>query len=320
MGIKRLGRKRLHAIEKLAILKDISAGDAMKNAIVSATQHREGQKLITDIVLDLGSSDVTLLTKATSAGLAVSDAENKGHICQITDAVFGIVTSVETICLEAISDGTLTNFDLTHGTIASGGTVGVAPSGTPTSVKEDIGTLAQHETVAYDAQELQNRYLFLTSGAATTQKASATIDCTDATPGNITDGVDTIRLIDSGESPVLFVAESDTAYNAGSPQANKFNIGSMTTAAHLATSLAEGINHNGAFTAEVTDSTKVTVTHATSTATSNHQAGYLLNDDPQAQNGISIGAFTGGIDDGQAISSGKLLIRVTGFVAFDDVS
>ena len=45
MGIKRLGRKRLAAIEKLGILKDISASDAMKSAIVSATQHREGQKL-----------------------------------------------------------------------------------------------------------------------------------------------------------------------------------------------------------------------------------------------------------------------------------
>ena len=63
----------------------------------------------------------------------------------------------------------------------------------------------------------------------------------------------------------------------------------------------------------------ITVTHAAVTATSN-QSNYLVNDDPEASNGISVGNFTGGIDDGQAISSGKLLIRVTGFVAFDDVS
>ncbi len=315
MGIKRLGRKRLAAIEKLGILKDISAGEAMKNAIVSATQHREGQKVVTDIVLDLGSSKVSLLTKATAAGLVVSDSSNQGHICTISDAVFGIVTSVETICLEAITDGTLTDYDLRHGTA---GLMGVAPSGTPVDIATDIGAKGEHKTTAYDAEELKGRKLFLTSGTATTQKASAVIDCTNAVVGNLADGVDTIRLIDSSGAAVLFVAESDTIFSGGA-QANKFNIGSLVTTANLATSLAAAFDLNAAFDAVVTDSTKVTVTHAASTATSNHQAGYLLNDDPQALNGISIGAFTGGIDDGQAISSGKLLIRVTGFVAFDDV-
>ena len=317
MGIKRLGRKRLAAIEKLGILKNISASEAMKNAIVSATQHREGQKVVTDIVLDLGSSTAGLKTKATADGLPVATTtSDAAYVCQVTDAVFGIVTSAEVICLEAISDGTLTEFDVKYAT-GDDGDLDTAP-GTPVAIKASVGALGYHQTAAYDAQELKNKYIYVTAGAITTQKASAVIDCTDAVVGNLADGVDTIRLIDSAGSPVLFVAEDDRAFGA-TAQANKFNIGSLATTANLATSLAAAINLNAAFDAEVTESTKVTVTHAASTATSNHQAGYLLNDDPQALNGISIGAFTGGIDDGQAMASGKLLLRFTGFVAFDDV-
>lgn len=192
------------------------------------------------------------------------------------------------------------------------GVLGAHASG-DTVIKEGIGTIGKHTLTSYNAQELKNKFLYLTAGAATGQVASAVIDCTNATVGNLADGVDTIRLINSSEAAVLFVAESDTAFG-GTAQANKFNIQGLATPANLATSLQIAIDNNAAFDAVVTDSTKVTVSHAASTATSNHQAGFLLNDDPQAPNGISIGEFTGGIDDGVAVSSGKLLIRVTGFL------
>ena len=336
MGVKRIARKNLYNAEKLGIDKasDVDVSPAMRKALISATQHRVGYKVITDMVFDFGASAAALLTKALAAADPVGPSGTAvSYLCNLGESTFGIVSSVETICLEAITDGTLTDYDLQ---LAGDGTLDGDPSSGndgyfgsdatgDSALLEGIGAvvgvhkIASMEGTDFSARALQNRYLYLTSGAATGQKASAIIDCTSATPGNIADGVDTIRLINSdGSTGVLFVAESDTAYNAGSPQANKFNIGSMTTTAHLATSLAEGINNNGAFDAVVTDSTKVTVTHAASTATSNHQAGYLLNDDPQASNGISIGEFTGGIDDGVAISSGKLLIRVTGFMVPDD--
>lgn len=343
MGIKRLGRKRLHAIEKLGILKDISPSDAMKDAIISATQHREGHKVITDIVLDLAKTGSSLLSKATGDGLVVSTSSGRGEICQITDAVFGIVTSVETVCLEAISDGTLTDFDLKEGSVASGGTLGVAPSGTPVAVQADIGTFGQHTTKVYDdhANGLRDRYLFLTSGAATGQKATATINLGNADYTKVVSGITTIRLITSnGSAKVPFVADNSIAWDASSPAANKFGIGSssgsggdMDNLQKLTYAISNAIRkHSSADSVFTTDAasrnntgnvaasnaTSITVTHAAATATSNHD-NYLI-DDPQDLSLIEVGAFTGGIDDGVAISSGKLLIRVTGFMVPADAS
>ena len=57
------------------------------------------------------------------------------------------------------------------------------------------------------------------------------------------------------------------------------------------------------FSAAVEATSKVRVTHATTTVTSNHDN--FLIDDPQAASGITVPAFTGGLDEGQAISSGR---------------
>ena len=321
MGIKRLSRRRMAAIEARGIKKGIGCSPAMGGTIISATQHREGLKVTTDILYDLGASGTSILTKGLAAadpiGISGTDVS---YICKLTAAVFGSITTIETVCLEVITDGTLTDYDLMYGD-ADGylGSDASNDSLLANEASEDIGSaVGVHRISTFDAAaDIADKYLYITAGAATSQKASAVIDCTNATPSNIADGIDTIRLIDSGGAAVLFVAESDTTYSAGA-QTNKFNIGSMTTTAHLATSLKLAIDNNGAFDAVVTDTTKVTVTHAASTATSNHQAGYLLNDDPQASNGISIGEFTGGIDDGTAITGGKLLIRVTGFMPMAD--
>lgn len=322
MTMRRLDRKRLFEVEKKGQTVDVSPSAVMKNALISATQHREGQKLTTDMVFDFGASGAGLLTKALGAGDVVGTSA-VSHLCTVTDAVFGVVSKIETVTLEAISDGTLTDYDLMFagdglldGDPSSGNDGVLGGNATnETAIQTDMGTLGKHTLTSYNAQELKNRFLYLTAGALTGQKASAVIDCTDAEVGNLADGVDTIRLINSdGSTGVLFVAEDDTAFG-GTAQANKFNIGSLATKANLATSLAAAIEANGDFNAIVGPGTeKVTVTHATATATNNHQAGFLLNDDPQASNGIVIGEFTGGIDDGQPMASGKLLIRVTGFV------
>lgn len=320
MGIKRLGRKRLAAIEKLGILKDVSASEAMKAAIVSATQHRQGQQVITDIVLDLAKAGSSLLTKATADGVAVAASSGNGAICQITDSVFGIVTAVDTICLEGISDGTLVDYDLIEGS-AAGGTLGVAPGGTPASVHANIGVLGKHSTKAYDdhAAGLKDRFLYLTAGAATGQKASATIDCGDAVIANIVSGITRIRLAQDDGNTIDIVA--DSSKNKASTTDGFFGISDVSTTAHLAESLAAGIGGtdggSGDYTTSSPTTTTVLITHAASTVTNNGTN--FLVDDPEKASGIVVPSFSGGIDSGVAITSGKLLIRVTGFVAFDDV-
>ena len=341
MGTKRLGRRRLAAIEKLGILKDISTSSAMGKAVVSATQHREGQKVTTDLVLDLGSSTAGLKVRATGEKFPIgTTTAAPSYVCRVTDAVFGVVTAVDVVCLEAISDGTLTDFDVMFATGADGDLDTEATS--DTAIKTAVGALGYHDVAAYDAQELKDKYIYVTSGDATSQKASAVIDLSAAVAGNVTTGVTTVRLINSdGSTAVAFVADSSIAWDEATPAANKFGIGAssetgtpaMDNAQKLTYAISHAINRNAAFGTDATSRdktggandnsagdnlTSITVTHAASTATSNH-ANYLVNDDPQAPVGITVGAFTGGIDDGQAMASGKLLLRFTGFIAFDDI-
>jgi len=339
MGVKRLSRKNLYNSEKLGIDKsgDIDVSSAMKSALVSATQHREGYKVVTDMVFDFGASAAALKTKALAAADPVGPSgTDVSYLCNLGESVFGIVSQVETICLEAISDGTLTDYDIMFagdgnldGDPSSGNDGFFGSDATGDSLlKANIGILGKHELMSEDggdfsARALQNRYLYLTSGAATTQKATATIDCSSAVHGNMTNGFDIVRLITSdGATAVNFVSDSGSGNHDSAGADLKIKIAGMSSAADLAQAISRGINANANFSTDADSqagsSTTVTVTHAASTATSNHD-NYLVNDDPQASNGVVVGAFTGGIDDGVAISSGKLLIRVTGFMTPDDL-
>lgn len=321
MTMRRLDRKRLYEVEKLGQAVDVGTSDVMKDALVSASQHRQGHMLTTDMLFDFGTAKATMLTKALAAADPVGTAgTGVSYLCQITDAVFGIVTTVEVFTLEAISDGTLTNFDLMLG---NGDGFFGSDAGGGATIQTDIGLVGYIGATGYDDEDLKDKYLYLTSGAATGQLATATIDCSAAVHGNMTNGVDTIRLITSdGATAVNFIANSGGNHDDSGTDL-QIKIGGMASAADLAQAISRGIHANANFTTDADSragsSTTVTVTHVTSTANSNHD-NYLLNDDPQASNGIVVNAFTGGIDDGQAMASGKVLIRVTGFVTPDDLA
>ena len=158
-----------------------------------------------------------------------------------------------------------------------------------------------------------NKYLYITAGAATTAKAGCIIDCSSATVANVTTGITTIFLDTHDGTRVKFVADSGTAYNGGA-QANKFNIGSVTTTAHLAEGIKLGIDNNANFSASRVDSA-VSVTVSTVALNSNNNN--FLTDDPEKESGIVVPNMTGGIPN--QITAGKLLIRVTGFIVNDDL-
>lgn len=317
--MRRLDRKRLFEAEKLGKTVDVGASAVMKDAIVSATQHREGHKLITDVVVDLGSSLVDLKTQGVAAADPIgTEGTSVSYLCKVTDAVFGEVTAVESVCLEAITDGTLTDYDLMYGD--NNGYLG-SDASNDVALKEDIGTLGQHEimveTTDFTTGVLSDKYIYVTAGAATTKKASAVIDCSSATIGNVVSGVTRIRLTaDDGTTEVDFVADSGTIFS-GAAQANKFNIGSVTTVAELAQGIAIGINNHASFSASPVDgsSDTITVTVANVSTTSNNEN--FLVDDPTNASGIVVNDFSGGIPND--ITSGKLLLRFTGFVAPSDI-
>ena len=325
MGVRRKSRRRLAAINKKGVIKDVTASTAvMSNNIVAASQFRMGQMVVTDMVLDLAGAKNTLYTKAVGAADPIgTNSTDVSYVCKLGESVFGVVTQVETVNLEQCTDGTLKDYDLMFATGADGFLGSDATSAT--ALASDIfasggSAIGKHSTTQVDtsvsARGLLNKYLYITAGAATTAKATATIDVSSATVGNVKTGITRIRLTADDESEVDFVADSGTAYG-GSPAANKFMIGSVSTTAHLSEGIAKGINNNANFSATPTDgsSTTITVTVANVTATSNNTN--YLTDDATNASGIDVGSFTGGMPN--AITAGKVLVRVTGFVIPDDL-
>ena len=322
MGVRRKSRARIAAINKTGLIKDVSPSPkVMINNIVEASQFRMGQMVITDLVLDLNSTKNTLFSQATAAKMPIgTNTSDVSYLCQLTQAVFGVVTQVETINLEQCTDGTLKDYDLMFGD--GDGFLGSEASN-DTALATDIfasggSALGKHTTTQVDtsvsANGLLNKYLYITSGAATTAKAGAIIDCSSATVGNVTSGVTTIFLDKHDGTRIPFVADNANAYNSGTESANKFNIGSVTTTEHLAEGIKRGIDNNANFTAvRVESAVSVTV----STVATNSNNANFLTDDPEKESGIVVPNMTGGIPN--QITAGKVLIRVTGFIVNDDL-
>jgi len=337
MGIKRLGKKRLYGVEKqgLDVFETIGSSDLMRKCISKATQHREGKKIITDILIDLGSSQQELISggAASAANDIIGAGSSAAHVCQITESVFGTATSIEMVCLEKPvgSSGQLTGanaFQLAFGTAANGVLNGTATS--QTQIKASIGDdLGVHHLVEYDrwdssTSSLKDKYIYFALGSAATTKAVAA-------SAKITVGADfeTAQLQDDVTRFVL-VAEDGTVitqiFNASTLKGNSTSgdvgYGGTPSLAEMATSIGAAINNGasgGKFTATVSDK-EVSIVQDTAGSSGNttiafingvSAAGAALTAD------ITVESFSGGITVGDAnpITAGKFLLRITGFAA-----
>tara|TARA_R110002020_G_scaffold100972_15_gene238373 strand:- start:12 stop:623 length:612 start_codon:yes stop_codon:yes gene_type:complete len=166
---KRLGRKRLYALEKKGQSNSNKPAAGMTDAIGHTKVSRDGQQITTEITIDLGSSKYAgggLIQCATAN--AVIGSGSTAHLGQITTAVNGIVTEVELICLETPTGAvTGSDIDVSYGT----GSTGVySSSAGMTSLLASAGeNLAIGYNVVTDVDDnaLVNKYLYLTNGFAT---------------------------------------------------------------------------------------------------------------------------------------------------------
>ncbi len=362
MGVRRKSRARLAAVEKSAAAIASGVSTVMQNALVSATQHRVGQMLVTDLVFDFGTSKQTLSTQATAVnlpiGIAPAAAAQDTYLAHLTTAVFGVVTTVETVVLEQITDGTLTDFDLAYGTAAGGdkgadGYLGNAPTGVQTIATAINTNLGEHQIVGYDNNILASNggvYLYLTAGAQTTKRASASITLTDATisAATLVSGMSAVQVQDADGTAVNFVADSSIAWDATMPGAgaNKFGIGASSgtgtpacdTVKRLTYAISNAIHsHASAGTVFSTDATSrdktggggddngatdnattMTITHAkTGGPKTAENSTTITIVDAYSSLGATKEDFSGGIPN--ALTAGKLLIRLTGHVVADDL-
>jgi len=160
MGNRRLGRKRLYGIEKEGQTVDLGAAAGIKDAIVSTTQHRLGQELITEIVVDLGTSKATIRGGGT-AEYAIGVASTAATLGQLTVAKVGVVTEIRCVCLEVPAGGA-TNCDIwtnSSGTIATGANVGGGTAG-----PADVNAIGEDTSATNDANGYADLYLYITDG------------------------------------------------------------------------------------------------------------------------------------------------------------
>ncbi len=336
MGIKRLGKKNLFTTEKKGQEIVPTIGSGMKDALISATQHREGNKLVTDLVFDLGTSKATIKSGGATANLPLgkegATSSDTSQLCKITDSVFGIVTNLEVVCLEAASDGNMTDYNLLAGAdgdgyLTSADTSAAVITGSGALTADDIlSTVGDHTVIPIDDNGLSDQFLYLACGAtAGTANASASAEIvvgSDFNVNQITNDMTAIILESTDGTSLVVNFDSGTAHGSTTPGGADVGYDGLTTeSGSLATAIKVAISgsSSGRFDASV-DGTTVTVTQVEAGVGGNTSITLV-----QGTGSLDItidSAFSGGQTKGTstAMSSGKFLLRTTGFVAPDDAS
>tara|TARA_R100001460_G_scaffold56252_2_gene95719 strand:+ start:65 stop:622 length:558 start_codon:yes stop_codon:yes gene_type:complete len=168
MGNRRLSRKRLYQVEKAGQSIDLESGLGIKDAVVSASQHRQGQELITEIAIDLGTSKAAIIGGNTDTN-AIGASGKEAHITRLTTAKFGIITEVRAVVVEQAS-GDVNNLDLETKSSSTVNT-GDAP-GTP--LIADLTVVGTDTSVGKDDNSLADEFLFVCSGVGSGSGAAMT--------------------------------------------------------------------------------------------------------------------------------------------------
>jgi len=177
MGNRRIGRKRLHSLNKLGQTSDNTSGPGIINAVVSNTVRREGHKIVTEIVVDLGTSKATIASKNDDGDVIGVSGGGAAYLTQLTPAVNGYITYAEMVCLELPETGA-DDIDLgtaDEGTIAYDGdlTAGtnhqmLITAGGAWALGEVDHYAVTHGTAHNIGATLADQYLYLCSGEAGT--------------------------------------------------------------------------------------------------------------------------------------------------------
>ena len=174
MGNRRLSRKRLFQVEKAGQTVDLESGSGIKNAVGSASQHRQGQEIITEIYLDLFPSSGAMQAGG-GVGQAIGETAtgtNYAHITQLTEAKYGIITEIRMVCVEvpaAAANGADVDLIIDADLHDQGDALsGVAGPAQLTAKGDDASS--DHDAFA----DIQNKYLYLADGAGSASGAYAT--------------------------------------------------------------------------------------------------------------------------------------------------
>lgn len=104
MGSRRIGRKRIKSLSSRGVTDTITAG-VNAPTVTRQTTMRIGNKIITEISVDLGGGNTETSTGTVSQIIAKASATEACQIAVISLATHGHITFAEIACLEAPTTG-----------------------------------------------------------------------------------------------------------------------------------------------------------------------------------------------------------------------
>ena len=201
MGSRRLGRRRLYALEKLGQDSNMTEGIGIDAAIGHSKLSRDGTQVTTEIYIDLGTSGGTMASSGGVGdhviGLSGSQSAEAGPVgaaflCQLSDTVNGIIHDVELTCVEAVAGDGEPDLNVIYSDSATLRFASPTGSGGATSVKlVEAGTdlvAGDNVTATVDNNAASGKYLYLATGAG---------DSVDIDDGDYTGGKLILRLYGS---------------------------------------------------------------------------------------------------------------------------
>lgn len=158
MGNRRLSRKRLFQVEKFGQAVDLGAGAGISGAIVSATQHRNGGEIITEIAIDLGTSKATLEDGSATGGVIGVASATDSSITQLTTAKYGTITEIRAIMLETANEHVSVSLHT-----SAVGTDSTAP--TPITNLVNFDAIGEDSSQPYIDGSANTKFLYLEQGS-----------------------------------------------------------------------------------------------------------------------------------------------------------
>jgi hypothetical protein len=167
MGNRRMGRKRLYALDKLGQKQTKTAGAAMIDSLGNQTEIRNASEILTEIEIDLNPAAGAAHSFATDLAIGVSSSggtHGSATIVEIDVAVHGAVTDMELICLEVPTGG---NADIDLYTKSSAVLASGSVGGSTKLIDNGAWTYVGQSNSAALAAASDDLFVYMATGAAT---------------------------------------------------------------------------------------------------------------------------------------------------------
>ena len=175
---RRLGVKRLNSLERQGIsFTGSAAGAGVTGSIGHRRITRDGNEIMTEIYVDLGSATDPLSAPGATAKIIGKSIGGNAHLIQLNQAENGIITAAEMVCVEAPTGSTFPggepDIDLVF---ASGlkefsGSAGTALCTAGGALVLGSGIVSTE--AGLDTNALRDQYLYLQTGGTATKLAAA---------------------------------------------------------------------------------------------------------------------------------------------------